>query len=419
MSRKSVPASGAYPPASAAPVPRAYIPVAPASAPAPASRRRAARGGDAGPGLAPFARARLVGDAPAFRAALDIAGRAAHVAAPLLIHGRTGTGKEQLARAIHYSGDRAEQPFVPVNCGALTESLLESELFGHVRGAFTDARADRDGLVAQAEGGTLFLDEVDALSPRGQVALLRFAQSREYRPVGAPAPRRSSARIMAACNGDLPAAAALGDFREDLFWRLAVLVIELPTLAERPGDPSRLAAHFLPAICRRFGLPAKRLSPAAEAAIEAHDWPGNVRELENFLQYAVVMTDGEVIDLAPGRSAALAAGAEAARAAWPQPEIALGPGTARPDPHAGGAAQPSSGACAADPDAPAIPAPTGGFHEAKAAAVARFERDYLRAVLTRAGGNVTRAAELAGTERRTLGRLLKQHGLRGAPDGSA
>ena len=184
MSRKSVPASRAYPPASAAPVPRADIPVAPASA----SRRRAVRGADAGPGLAPFARARLVGDAPAFRAALDIAGRAAHVAAPLLIHGRTGTGKEQLARAIHYSGDRAEQPFVPVNCGALTESLLESELFGHVRGAFTDARADRDGLVAQAEGGTLFLDEVDTLSPRGQVALLRFAQSREYRPVGAPPP---------------------------------------------------------------------------------------------------------------------------------------------------------------------------------------------------------------------------------------
>lgn len=342
--------------------------------------------------LSRFARANLVGEAPAFRRALDVAARAARVAAPVLIHGRTGTGKEQIARAIHYSSDRADKPFVPVNCGALTESLLESELFGHVRGAFTDARADRDGLVAQAEGGTLFLDEVDALPAKGQVALLRFAQSLEYRPVGASAPRRSDARIVAACNGDLPAAAACGAFREDLFWRLAVLVIDLPPLAERPGDPGRLAAHFLPAICRRFGLPPKRLGRGALAAIEAHDWPGNVRELENFLQYAVVMTDGEVIDLAPGAPCAFDAA----------------PAAPRPLP-----------ADAADPAAePALPI-DAGFHEAKAAAVARFERDYLRAVLARAGGNVTRAAEIAGTERRTLGRLLKQHGLRGAPSETA
>jgi two-component system, NtrC family, response regulator GlrR len=323
-----------------------------------------------------YVQAQLVGQSPAFRTVLDGLTRAALVTAPVLIHGRTGTGKELVARAIHYSGERRVRALVPVNCGGIPDGIFESELFGHVRGAFTDARTDREGLVARAAGGTLFLDEVDALSPKGQVALLRFLQDLEYRPVGASASTRSDARIIAASNADLAEAVERRTFREDLFFRLTVLSIAVPTLAEREGDVALLAAHFLPRISRRYRLPEKRLSGGTLRAMEAYDWPGNVRELENFLHNACVMTDGDLITQKPTR------------------RLALG-SRSRP-------------VLDAEPFEPAA-----GFHAAKAAAIARFERSYLAQVIKEAGGNVTRAAEIAGTERRTLGKLLKRHGLGG------
>jgi two-component system response regulator GlrR len=321
-----------------------------------------------------YAETQLIGDSPAFRAVLEGLARAAKVTAPVLIHGRTGTGKELVARAIHYTGPRQSAAFVPVNCGAIPDTMFESELFGHVRGAFTDARADHKGLVAQADGGTLFLDEVDVLSAKGQVALLRFLQDLEYRPLGTSTLRHSDARIVAASNADLALAVADGSFREDLFYRLAVLTVETPPLAARPGDIAPLARHFLMRIARRYGLPEKRLSAKTLCALESYDWPGNVRELENFLHRACVMTEDEVIVLAPGR-----------------PCEGRGRAVAGLD----------------------TAAPGGRYHAAKAAAIACFERAYLRRVLEEAGGNVTRAAGIAGTERRTLGKLLKRHGLRG------
>ena len=169
--------------------------------------------------IRPYARAQLIGDSLAFQAVLEGLAKAAAVDAPVLIQGRTGTGKELVARAIHYTGRRRDGPFVPVNCGAIPDTMTESELFGHVRGAFTDARADREGLVAQANRGTLLLDEVDSLSAKGQVVLLRFLQDQEYRPVGARGLRRSDTRILAASNADLAPAVARGAFREDLFYR--------------------------------------------------------------------------------------------------------------------------------------------------------------------------------------------------------
>jgi two-component system, NtrC family, response regulator GlrR len=324
------------------------------------------------PPIKPYARAQLIGDSPAFQVVLEGLANAAGVDAPVLIQGRTGTGKELVARAIHYTSHRRDGPFVPVNCGAIPDTMMESELFGHVRGAFTDARADREGLVAQADRGTLLLDEVDSLSAKGQVVLLRFLQDLQYRPLGARALRRSDTRILAASNADLALAVARGGFREDLFYRLAVLTIETPPLASRADDIAPLARHFLARIAGRYGLPEKRLSPRALRAMECHDWPGNVRELENFLHRACVMTEGDVVDLLPG-------GPCQQKVVEPPPNATL---------------------------------PRAGFHAAKADAIARFERIYLSRVLAEAGGNVTRAAGIAGTERRTFGKLLKRHDLR-------
>ncbi|MBU0741890.1 sigma-54 dependent transcriptional regulator [bacterium] len=238
---------------------------------------------------------RLLGGSEALRDVLLRAGRTAETDATALILGESGTGKELLARSIHDLGKRSAGPFVAVNCSALPETLLESELFGHVRGAFTGADRDRIGRVEAARGGTLFLDEIGDLSPAVQVKLLRFLQDQEYTPVGDVRPRRGDVRVLAATNRDLPAAIADGSFREDLFYRLNVVNLVLPPLRERREDIPELAAHFLEVYARRYDRRARTFSREAMDCIMSHPFKGNVRELENAIEQTVVLTRGEVI----------------------------------------------------------------------------------------------------------------------------
>jgi DNA-binding NtrC family response regulator len=325
------------------------------------------------PDRPPLDRLRLIGNSGAFREPLAIACRVAISQVPVMVLGETGTGKENVARAIHSLSRHRGGPFVPVNCGAMPDGLLESELFGHERGAFTDARGRHTGFVAQADGGTLFLDEVDSLSVRGQVVLLRFLQNQEYRPLGARNLQKASVRVISACNRDLPGLAAAGSYRTDLLFRLGPVSITLPPLRERGQDAELLALHFVEEWCRSHGEPTRTMTQQTLDAIKSYDWPGNVRELENFIQGACALSRRGFVELTPG----LINGPLQQRRTWPAP--------------AGGL--------------------DAGFQEAKARVIAEFERAYLARVLARSGGNVTRAAELAGKERRALGKLLKKYGL--------
>ncbi len=237
----------------------------------------------------------MVGKSDSFLKMMALIARIADCDAPVLLEGETGTGKELVARAIHYQGNRRDQPFVPVNCGAIPDLLIENELFGHRKGAFTDARGDQPGLVAHARSGTLFLDEVDALSPKGQVILLRFLQDQHYRPLGDTRERATDVRIVAASNANLTQLAEAGRFRMDLLYRLKLLFLELPPLRERPGDAVLLAEHFVRACSERFGKPLKTFHPDTLAWFAAYPWPGNIRELENWVYREFLLADGPVI----------------------------------------------------------------------------------------------------------------------------
>src|SRR4029077_10830352 len=195
----------------------------------------------------------MIGNSPALLAALGLIDKIARCDAPVIIEGETGTGKELAARAIHYWGKRSVRPFIPVNCGAIPDALIENELFGHRPGAYTDARGEYTGLIAHAQHGTLFLDEVDTLTPRAQVTLLRFLQDQQYRPLGGGAACSADVRIIAASNGDLAKLTEGGLFRLDLLFRLQILELRLPPLRERPGDVTLLASHFLRICAERFG----------------------------------------------------------------------------------------------------------------------------------------------------------------------
>jgi DNA-binding NtrC family response regulator len=317
-----------------------------------------------------FSELNLIGRSPAFLSALNLIRKFAACDATVLVEGETGTGKELAARAIHYLGSRRDFPFIPVNCGALPDTLIENELFGHARGAFTDARDARQGLVAQAEGGTLFLDEIEALSIKGQVVLLRFLQDRAYRPLGARSQIDGNVRVVTASNTDLSDLVRSGALRRDLLYRLAVLSVRMPPLRERLGDVGILASHFL----HRFSCQYRQIERALEAdsarVIDSYSWPGNVRELENLLLRAFLLCDTERIRV---RSEDLGIKTEAA----------------------------------IDTDALTHSGPS--FASAKASAIAQFESNYLRRALSDADGNVTLAARRSGKERRSFGKLLKKH----------
>jgi two-component system response regulator AtoC len=252
----------------------------------------------------PIARA-LIAESVAMKQALALVGRVAEHRTTVLITGERGTGKEVIAQAIHRASSRAAQPFVAVNCAAIPDALLESELFGHVKGAFTGAAGDRPGLFEQADGGTLLLDEIGELPLALQAKLLRVLQEGEIRRVGDQRTRRLDVRLLAATAKDLAAEAAAGRFREDLFDRLNVVVIHLPPLAERREDIAPLARHFVARLAHRFGRSVS-ISPGALAWLEQQEWPGNIRQLEHSLERAAVLSDAAVLEADHFRPEALA-----------------------------------------------------------------------------------------------------------------
>ncbi len=261
-----------------------------------AERRRAAAAEGPSPRPDRFDFEDIVGEDPSLREALD---RASSViprgSATVLVLGETGTGKELLAQAIHHQGPRGPEPFVPVNCSAIPPNLLESELFGHEKGAFTDARSSKPGLFQVADGGTLFLDEVSTLPLELQAKLLRVLESGEIRRVGGVRSTHVDVRVLAAANVDLRRRVAEGEFREDLYYRLAVFPIRLPPLRERGRDVLRLARHFLVGLAREYDTSPPELTDEAIRTLEAHAWPGNVRELRNAVERALLLSRGDPI----------------------------------------------------------------------------------------------------------------------------
>ncbi|MEP7383186.1 MAG: sigma-54 dependent transcriptional regulator [Gemmatimonadota bacterium] len=343
---------------------------------------------------------KLVGDAPAFRTAIARLPVIARADATVLLLGETGTGKELVARAIHYLSDRDRGSFTAVNCGALADTLLEDAFFGHARGAFTDAKTSRGGLLAQAHGGTLFLDEVDSLSPRAQVALLRVLQDRSYRALGSNEEQQADVRIVAASNIDLLDLVTQRTLRSDLYYRLSVLTITLPPLRERLDDILPLTHHFLLRMAQG-DRPPPRLLADAKSALLRHDWPGNVRELENAVLRAVSLCEGDAIsaaDLGIRR-----APSSATSTATPAP-LHAPPVHARP-PWTSESSAPASLPGEVEIDL------SRSFGDLKRETVSRFEKAYLTTLLDQCDGNVSRAARRARKERRDFRRLLQKHAL--------
>lgn len=306
----------------------------------------------------------FVGSDPAFRAAIRSLPLMAKSELPVLIAGPTGSGKELCARGIHHLSKRRGNAFVALDCGAIPDHLFENELFGHVRGAFTDAHADQKGLVALASGGTLFLDEVDALSSAAQAKLLRFLQERTYRPLGSERFLKAEVNVIAATNRDIEKSVREKQFRSDLYFRLNVLRVDLPPLTKRPADIPLLACHFLRTHCGHLGT--KVFTKAALRQLAAHDWPGNVRELLNVVQRAAVLSEGSYILPA---------------------DISFISCEQTTEPH------------------------SADFRKSRNRAIETFEKRYVEELLEKHDGNVTRAALEAGQDRRAFGRLKKKYSI--------
>jgi len=317
----------------------------------------------------------IVGSSPALLAILEQAEQAAPTRATVTILGETGTGKELVARAIHDASDRASGPFVVVNCAAIPASLLESELFGHERGAFTGAAAARKGKFELAHGGTLFMDEIGDLELALQAKALRVLERGEIQPLGSERSRHVDVRIVTATNRDLQAMVAAGRFREDLYWRLDVITLTLPPLRERKEDLGLLIDHFLGRFADELGKERRGLTPDAASALLAYGYPGNIRELENILRRAVILARGPRIGLEDLPPAVVPKDRESARAPATNTELKAA--------------------------------------KAHAAALAArdVERRFLRGLLAAAGGNVAQAARRAGMNRSWLHQLLTRHGL--------
>ncbi len=324
------------------------------------------------PILDEFLNLNMVGSSPPFLHVLRQIKKIARCEAPVLIEGESGTGKDLAARAIHSLSECRDYPFIPVNCGAIPDSLLTNELFGHRQGAFTDAKTVQDGLVCQAEGGTLFLDEVEMLSPKGQVTLLRFIQDQQYRSLGSNKYTQANVRIIAATNAKLQELVKQGAFRMDLYYRLYIMWLEMPPLAKRGNDILLLANYFLNKFRIQYAQPKKQLDQGSIQWLMKSSWPGNVRELENLLHREFLMTYGENISIGeepnPQR--------DRRRTVFDRRHKAL---------------------------------LDKKFTESKKRIISQFEINYLTHLIGKSSGNVTLAAKRAGMERRSLGKLLKKH----------
>ncbi|MBX3468280.1 MAG: sigma-54-dependent Fis family transcriptional regulator [Planctomycetes bacterium] len=319
----------------------------------------------------------LLGRSPVMERLKALVARLAHVDSPVLVRGETGTGKALVARALHDGGPRARGPFVVVNCGAIPEALVESELFGHEAGAFTGALRAHRGRLEQAQGGTLFLDEVGELPLAAQVKLLTVLEERRYTRVGGEEELVADVRVVSATNRDLEQAVAARAFRADLLWRLNVFSLELPPLRERGADVLALARALADEVAARYRLPPPAFGPEAEARLLGYGWPGNVRELRNVLEKAVILSAGGALEpeLLPAGDAAPA-------------HLAAG-GDDEPDEELAG----------------------GSFAEAKERMLERWEVAYLQGLLRRTGGNVARAAREARVDKKHLHRKLRRYGI--------
>jgi DNA-binding NtrC family response regulator len=302
----------------------------------------------------------LVGESPTFLAVIEKIPLIAQCDAGVLISGETGTGKEMCARAIHYLSPRTRKPFVPVNCGAIPVELVENELFGHERGAFTSAATSQPGLIQESDGGTLFLDEIDSLSLSAQVKLLRFLQEKEFRPLGSTKVHAADVRVIAATNTDVEKAVRDSKLRQDLYYRLNVIPLVLPALRERREDIPLLARHFLAKYAVEFNKPVQDCSAEALQALMLYEWPGNVRELEHMMERAVALSGQEIIRKA---------------------DILLPGATTHP----------------------------ASFQAAKAKVITQFERAYIQGLLHTYQGNITKAAQAAQKNRRAFWQLMRKH----------
>jgi len=316
----------------------------------------------------------VISKSPAMQRVFELAKVAAPSSSTVLVLGESGTGKEVLARAIHRESARKDGPFVAVSCAALTETLLESELFGHEKGAFTGATARRKGKFEAAQGGTLFLDEIGDISPKLQVDLLRVLEERKLQRVGGNEPVEVDVRIIAATHRDLNAAAREGRFREDLYYRLNVIPIQLPPLRDRREDIPLLVERFLEVLSVELGKKVEGVAADALAALMSHPWPGNVRELKNVLERGAVVTQGHVIQLA---------------------DLGLGPPPAAASAASGPAGAPGKGGERIDPPS-----------------LEEVEKRHIGEVLKYTGGNVTRSARILGIDRVTLYNKIRRYQLR-------
>jgi DNA-binding NtrC family response regulator len=319
----------------------------------------------------PFTFESLIGESEVMQKVRTLARKVAHSpASTVLITGESGTGKDLLAKVIHYGSSRAARPFLNITCSALPETLLESELFGHERGAFTDARQQKRGLFEQGDGGTVFLDEVAETVPTFQAKLLRFLEEKAFRRLGGATDIKVDVRVIAATNQDLEKTVRDGKFREDLYYRLNVLRIEMPPLRARERDVVLLAEHYINVFSQEFRRPVRRLTPAAERALVAYSWPGNVRELRNLLERAVLL--GESEELEPGDFETVH--------------------TLRASAHAGGGSE--------------IALPAEGLN------IEDVERRLVVLALERTRGNQTRAAALLGLHRDQIRYRIEKFGLK-------
>jgi len=314
----------------------------------------------------------LVGTGPAMRKVFETIQKVAETDLTVLVRGESGTGKELVAQALHHRSARAKRPFVAVNCAAISRELVESELFGHEKGAFTGADARRAGRFEAAEGGTIFLDEIGDMAPETQAKVLRVLQERSFERVGGTKPIEADVRVVAATHRDLEADVQADRFREDLYYRLRVVELEIPPLRDRLEDLPMLVARFLEQVADRLDRERKPISDSAMARLARHPWPGNVRELRNVVEQAAVMASGEAIeeeDLRLDSSAVLAVAA-------------------------------------------ALPNHAATFTDAKKLAVEQFERDYLLRALRQNGGNISRTAESIGMVRQSLQQKIRELDLR-------